>query len=537
MVKGYVSFVLHAHLPYVRHPEYENFLEEDWLFEAISETYLPLLDMLGRLSEEGVPCGLMMCMSPPLCSMLRDTLLQERFVHHLDRCIELAEKEQERTKDSPQEKKLADFYFERFSAQKAQFLSYQRDVVGAFGRFQEAGLIEIGTCSATHGFLPLMATQPEAVRAQIQIAVEDYQRHFGRRPRGIWLPECAYYPGLDVYLREAGLRFFFVDSHGILDAQPSPVHGVHAPVYTPSGVAAFGRDPESSRQVWSSKEGYPGDVNYREFYRDLGFDLPFEYIGPYVQPTGARKMTGFKYHRITGESEHKELYDPKKAREMADEHAGNFMFNRQHQVSHLAEKMGRPPIVVAPYDAELFGHWWFEGPWFLEALIRKAANHQSDFAMLNPAEYLQRHPEQQLAQPPFCTWGANGYAEVWLDPSNDWIYPHLHKASERMIQLAKQFPNADGLLRRALNQMARELLLAQSSDWAFIMQTNTSVEYSVRRTNDHLLRAGKLYEQILSETIDVPWLEDIEYRDNIFADIDYNVYAEPTPFQVSAPLQ
>jgi 1,4-alpha-glucan branching enzyme len=265
-------------------------------------------------------------------------------------------------------------------------------------------------------------------------------------------------------------------------------------------------------------------VVYREFYRDIGYDLDFDYIGPYVQPTGDRKNTGIKYHRITGKTAHKELYDPHWAREKAAEHAANFMFNRERQIEHLRGVFGRPPIVVSPYDAELFGHWWYEGPWWLDYVIRKSCYDQPVYRITHLVEYLNEQPTQQVAQPAQSSWGDKGYHEFWLNESNEWVYPHLHKAADRMIGLARDIVDADGLMRRALNQAARELLLAQSSDWAFIMRTGTMVEYAVRRTVSHLRRFSRIHDEIRWGRIDERWLSQVEYLDNIFPHIDYGVY-------------
>jgi hypothetical protein len=188
--------------------------------------------------------------------------------------------------------------------------------------------------------------------------------------------------------------------------------------------------------------------------------------------------------------------------------------------------MDRQPVVVSPYDAELFGHWWYEGPQFIEQLMRKIATEQDVIRTITPSEYLSQYPRNQVARPSFSSWGYKGYCEVWLDDSNSWIYRHLYKAAERMIELAEAHPEASGLTLRALNQAARELLLAQSSDWAFIMKTNTTVEYATRRTKDHIRRFTRLYDMIQAKVIDEAWLRQIEARDNIFPQIDYRVYAD-----------
>ena len=531
-MRGYVALVLHAHLPYVRHPDYPEFLEEDWLYEAINETYLPLLAVFDRLVDERIPFQITMTLSPPLVGMLKDELLMSRYAKRLDELCELTDREVERHSKDATFGPLARFYREHFYDLRRLFHDrYHRDLVGAFRRLQDAGALEIITCGATHGFLPLMI-HPEAQRAQISVAAQHYRMHFGRDPRGIWLPECGYAPGVEQHLAKEGIRYFFVDTHGINDATPRPRFGVYAPVYTPSGPAAFARDHESSMQVWSAEHGYPGDVDYREFYRDIGYDAPYDYVRPYIQATGARKNVGIKYFRITGKVAlgEKQPYDPWRAKEKAAQHAANFMFNRQRQIEHLSDEMGgRRPIVVAPYDAELYGHWWFEGPMFLDYLIRKTAFDQDVYKLASPATYLGEVPEQQLATPPMCSWGAGGYAGVWLDSTNDWIYRHLHKAAERMIELARDNPDVgDELRRRALNQAARELLLAQSSDWAFIMKTGTMVDYAVRRTKEHVLRFTRLYEQLTQNRIDDRWLSEIEQRDNLFPELDYRVY-QPAP--------
>lgn len=527
-VKGYLCLVLHAHLPFVRHPEYEDFLEEDWLYEAITETYIPLLQVFNGLAADGIDFRVTMSLTPPLVAMLTDDLLQTRYVHHIEKLIELAEKEIQRTRFEPQFNELAKMYARKFHACRRTFVDdYQRNILKGFRALQDHGLLEVITCGATHGFMPLMEQVPNAVRAQIKVACEAYERNFGRPPRGIWNGECGFYPGLDEALAKQQLRFFFVDTHGILHASKRPKYGVYAPIYCPSGVAAFGRDIDSSKSVWSAEEGYPGDYNYREFYRDVGFDLDYDYIRPYIHENGLRINTGIKYYRITGRTAHKEPYNERHAHEVAATHAGNFMFNREKQVEYLASLMDRPPIIVSPYDAELYGHWWYEGPDFLNYLFRKIHYDQQVLGVCTPSEYLERFPMNQVAMPSMSSWGHKGYCEVWLEGSNDWIYRHLHKAAERMVELANTYRNAkDPLLVRALNQAARELLLAQSSDWAFIMKTRTMVEYAVKRTKDHMLQFSDLYFMIKSGQIDENLLGQLEWRDNIFSFLDYRVYAD-----------
>lgn len=523
-MNGYLCLMLHAHLPFVRHPEEEYFLEENWLYEAITETYIPLINVFDRLVRDGVDFRVTMSLTPPLVSMLRDPLLESRYIRHLEKLIGLSQKEIARTEYDPKYRCLALMYNQRFNEAMELFVNkYKKDIVFAFKKFQDLGVLEIVASCATHGFLPNLSVNPSDVRAQILIGVDSYRKTFGKDPNGFWLPECGYYPGVDEILKEAGIKYFFLDSHGIMNADPRPRYGVYAPIFCPSGVAAFGRDWESSKQVWSSKEGYPGDPDYREYYKDIGHELEYDYIKPYIHSMGFRINTGLKYWRVTGSTEYKEAYQPDVAKEKAALHAGNFMFNREHQLKHLASQMDRKPIVVAPYDAELFGHWWFEGPMFIEFLIRKIFYDQETISLITPSEYLDEYPINQVALPSASSWGWKGYGEVWLNGSNDWLYSHLHEAGRRMVEGVLQYAPTK-LAKRALNQAARELLLAQSSDWPFIMKTGTMVAYAEKRFKQHISRFNKICDDLLNKNINKNWLKEVESRDNIFSDMECAEY-------------
>lgn len=532
---GYLALVLHAHLPFIRHPEYADFLEEDWFFEGVVETYVPLLSCFEQLRSEGVKFRLTMTVTPPLATMLDDGLLRSRLASYIDKRLELLEKEIKNNRGSHLET-LARHYFVGFSnAKDFIFRRHSGNLINSFRSLQDSGHLELITCTATHGFVPLMKNL-SAIQSQIHTAARAHEHFFGRRPRGIWLAECGYDERVESVLVDAGIEYFFVDSHGIMFGDPQPVHGVYAPVVTPRGVNAFARDAESSKQVWSQKEGYPGDYNYREFYRDLGFDADFDYIKPYLHSDGVRRGVGIKYHAITASDVdlgQKKFYDPHKAREKAAEHAGNFLFNRQLQVRHLRNLTDNPPIVVSPYDAELFGHWWYEGPQFLEFLIRKVANDQRDIEMIACNDYLDRHPIRQLQQPNPSTWGSEGHNLVWLNGGNSWIYRHQHWAEEKMEELAKQFSHANGDLRRALNQALRELLLMQSSDWAFILTTGTTVPYATKRFREHLDRFKKITEQIEGNRLDMGFIAFCEERDCIFPHADFTT---AIPHPIPAPV-
>jgi 1,4-alpha-glucan branching enzyme len=239
-----------------------------------------------------------------------------------------------------------------------------------------------------------------------------------------------------------------------------------------------------------------------------------------------RRNIGIKYFRVTGKVGlgDKQPYVPSWATNKAAIHAGNFMFNRQAQLRHLNASLGRKPIIVSPYDAELFGHWWFEGPQFLNYLIRKIHFDQDEITLATPADYLERYADNQRQNLAPSSWGAEGYYRVWLNGETDWMYLHQHVAEERMVELAREHTQADGWTRRALNQAARELVLAESSDWAFIITTGTSVEYAVKRFRGHIARFNRLYDMLKRNEIDQGWLADVESKDTIFQEVNYSVY-------------
>src|SRR5438132_3516018 len=422
---GSLALILHAHLPFVRHPEHEHFLEEDWFFEAITECYVPLVRMMQRLVDEHVPFKLAMSLTPTLCAMLQDELLCERYVRHLDSLIDLALRERKRNRKHPPLRELANFYFKMFRDTRRFFVDECKcDLVATFRELRESGGLEIVASAATHGLLPLLQepviaksgdlgvrafASATAARAQILIGRDVYLDLFGVEARGFWLPECGYGLGLESILQEANIRWFVLDTHGLWFGKPSPRRSIYAPCYTPAGPAAFSRDRDSSRQVWSAQGGYPGDPAFREFYRDAGFDLPLEHLGPVAY--GTRKFSGVKYHRITGAGGQKELYDPAAAERIAERQALHFLEERRRQIREVTAA-GFDPIVVIPFDAELFGHWWFEGPRFLEHFIRQAAI-ERDFRLSTPSEYLAANPTQQIIEPASTVYTINSSRTMW----------------------------------------------------------------------------------------------------------------------------
>jgi 1,4-alpha-glucan branching enzyme len=526
---GGLAIVLHAHLPYVRHPEHTSHLEEAWLFEAVADCYLPLLEVIDRLSADGVPGRLTISISPTLAAMAQDPHLQARTERYLAQRAELGRREVERTAGDPLAQSLAELYRTESEQKLAAFIRLNRDVTAGFAAAQARGAVDLATTSATHIYAPLHAHQPGVVAAQFRIAVDTHQRVFGEPPRAFWLSECGYAGGFDALLHEAaGDVPFVLDAHGLLLGDPTPRAGIVRPVRTPAGPPAVARDPESAEPVWDATHGYPGHPAYREFYRDIGFDLPMSQIAPFVEPDGTRRDTGYKYFAITSRRKGpKALYDPAQAQAQAVAHARAYIDARAARLARLRELIDAPPILTAPFDAELFGHWWYEGPRFLDAALRRAG--EIGLPVLGLAEAAQG--ALQTVRPADSSWGRGGYHGWWLNEQTDWVYPRLHAANRRMIALATRFRGSPpgSPADRLLTQAARELLLAQASDWPFMIRAGTAVTYATNRLRDHLAAFDRMADLAAAAPDDRAGADRLLAARvanwNLFPSLDFRVFA------------
>ncbi len=523
---GALLLVLHAHLPYVRHLGVPTPLEADWLPEAVAGAYLPLLEVLERLREEGIPVRFTLSVSPTLLSMLEDKALQSQVGLRLLQQKELWEREVQRTAKDARLAPVARYHHRRLAHLVQRWEAHHRgNLVAALAEAERAGQVALLPTAATHAFLPLLRHLPEALRAQVAVGVQTHQRLFGHRPRGLWLPECGYFPGLEAALAEEELRFTFLEARGVVLAEPRPVSSVYAPLFTPSGVAVYGRDPDSSEEVWSAESGYPSDGAYLDFHRDAGWELPLPALVPVLREGEPRRAVGLRYHRVTGRTEEKLPYSPELARATALAHARHFVQARVQRLAEVAPRMRRPPVVVAPFDAELFGHWWHEGPVFLEALFREAQ--AQGLALRTPLEDLAEFPEAQEALPAESSWGSQGTARTWLDASNDWIPPEVHRATEALVRVAKGTPTPGREEARLLNQAAREFLLAQSSDFPFILRAGTLAEYATGRVRTHLGRCWALLDAAAGRPSQASAETAAFAEDVLFPDLEFRVFAPP----------
>ena len=521
---AFLALILHAHLPFVRHPEHERFLEEEWLFEALTESYIPLLRMLQRLLDEGIPIKIAMSVTPTLCAMLQDELLCQRYLEHLDRLIALAENECQRNRTDVSVLPLSEFYRDFFSETRRVYCEeWNYDLLALLRQLRGSGSIEIIASAATHGLLPILHQTSGAASAQITLGCDSYRETFGGEPVGFWLPECAYASGIDQLLQKQNIRWFVVDAHGLEHAQPAARRGTFAPCYTPAGPAVFARDVNASRQVWSAEAGYPGHFAYRDFYRDIGFDLPAENLSPFA--SHGQKFTGIKYHRVTGRDQPKKIYHRVTAEMMARQHARHFVEQRLADIESVGAD-GWHPIMTIPFDAELFGHWWFEGPVFLEQVLRSFVESQDEVELTTPAEFLERNSTQQVVQPSASSWGDKGFLDVWLNQKCSWIYPPLQSAAQRMATLARKYDaKATPETERMLRQAGRELLLSQASDWPFLIRNETAKEYAGQRVTDHLQRFDQLARALERGDADIEFLEQCEERDNLFPNLNWRRFA------------
>ncbi|MCM2677806.1 glycoside hydrolase family 57 protein [Alkalicoccobacillus plakortidis] len=504
MKQGYYSLVLHAHLPYVRHEE-DHRLEQNWLFEAMTESYIPLIDAIDRAN---VSQAITISLSPPLMEMLADPLLKKRYSHYLKNVERLLKKEMRFQKQHEVPDHILTFYKNRYNFIREFLKKWRGNLLEAFRDLNSRELITCITSSATHTFLPYLLTE-EGVRLQIQEGIKCFEKHFQFRPRGFWVPECAFNETVDKVLAEEGIRYTFVDEHAILTADPIPQKGSGAPVYSKHGVALFPRNTSLSAQVWSSTDGYPGDEWYREFYRDIAYDRDWSYIKPHMHPEEIRIDSGLKFNRITGAVENKELYHPQVADQRAQEHARHFIQAIKEQIEQFGEQCFPPYLMMTPFDAELFGHWWFEGPKWLEYVLNDSTN---NVLCITPESFLENHQlDLESVSVSFTTWGREGYGSVWLNERNSWVYPVFQRMEDTLRTLSSRYKDdATDFEKRVLIQLMRDWMLATSSDWAFIIDGDTTSQYAVSRLREHEQRFDQLLTDFIAGTLTPTELNKME---------------------------
>jgi 1,4-alpha-glucan branching enzyme len=558
MSVGRFMLVLHSHMPYVlSHGKSPH--GTDWLFEGAVECYLPLLDVLERFRQQGVKPRWTVNITPILAEQLDDPAFKAGFIEYCEEKVEYARQDRELFEQQGELwlTGLAAMWERYFSKAILQF-KHQcgQSITGSFRSFYEDGLIELITCGATHGYFPLAGTD-ESIQAQVKLAVSSHEKRFGSKPRGIWLPECAYRPGyawkapagddetvwerkgVEQFLQENGLEYFFVDSHMIRGGEPLGTYWQKFPQLAelfsrskslfsppdefrseyehyliPEGVTVFARDPQSTVKVWSGEVGYPGNEYYLEFHKQ-------QYPGRH------------RYWRISPDKADlgaKQTYDPWKAHELIATHAEDFLSIVKSTLADYKGKANREGTLVAMYDTELFGHWWWEGPEFLYELgIRMAAD--PDIQMASGGDVIDQDPARHMIHLPEGSWGEGGYHNVWLNEDNHWTWERLYPAQKHMRKLAQL--GTTGLAKEIAEQAARELLLAEASDWQFLISTFSARDYSEARFTDHIDRFTRLAEMAervhgggLLELEEQEFLEDCQVKDAPFPELDLSYWAK-----------
>jgi len=546
--RGTLLLVLHTHLPWVLgHGRWPH--GESWLYEAAAECYLPILRLLARLETEDRKGSVTLGVTPVLAEMLSTPRFRDGFLAYLGERAGRADADRREFETSGDEyaRGAAVAWSEFYKRAKEDFLEkYNGDLLSALVRLQESGRIEIIVSAATHGYLPLLG-RDESIEAQLGIGITSYRRRFGRRPRGIWLPECAYRPGyawsrpvgparawlrpgLEEFLARKGLRYFFVDTHLVAGGAPigtyedrlaerrldaaregtglSPNEPYAITASRRRKVAVLARDPRSSVQVWSADYGYPGDGAYLEFHRKHGRD-------------------GLLYWRVTDRRiplAEKVPYDPMAAKERAEAHAEHFASLVIDRLREYQEATGRTGVVVAPFDTELFGHWWFEGPQWLESVLRRL---EGQVEVATASSFLAKHPPRSAIRLPEGSWGQGGHHWVWLNDGTRWIWEEVYRAEDAFLEASRAARGQrKPIIRRILTQLARELLLLESSDWPFLITTVAAKDYAEARVKEHIEafdRLASMLPQARAGTLspeDRAWLTTIEARDSLFPDLD-----------------
>jgi 1,4-alpha-glucan branching enzyme len=523
-----ISLALSLHAPFVRHPEASRSREEQWFFESLSETWLPLLEVFDRLDSEHIPFKVALSLSPTLCHMLRDEYLLESYLKYTDRQIVFGLRELERTSNAQrmEQRRLAlDFYNQTVDRRVFFTERFDGNILRAFDYYHRKGRVELLTTAATHAFLPFYAGYPEAIQAQIETAVASHRSAFGRNPQGFWLPELGWSAELDRYLRSYNFSYTIVDTHGLVAPDLAESRGSFYPVRTAAGVYVFARDFYSRQKLEENREPWRMDPLYRDCQRDAGYELPAEAVGAFLGSTGARTQTGYKYWAAGNKPGDQHIYDPDKAKARAKQFAVSFLDARISRLKAAGEYLEEHPICLCAYDADIFGRFWSEGPVFIEALFREGAR-RDGLQFITPSEYLYKQDlgSFRTVMPEFSSWGFNGYGEMWLDASNDWLYRHALRSLERMIELAERFPNETGIKERALNQAARETLLVQNSDWPKMLYRQENAAYARNQLESALRNFTTIYEALGSNYISTEWLTGLERRHNIFPAMNYRVF-------------
>jgi 1,4-alpha-glucan branching enzyme len=526
MTLGYFGLVLHGHIPWCKKSGTWP-AGEEWLMEAMNETYIPMLNILRELKERGVKTAITINITPILAEQLADEYMKQRFSEYMEDLISRAKNDIQRFENHQERKIIAEYHLRNFEHILDTFYhNYYRDILGTFKWLQDENMIELITCGATHGFLPLFEND-SGIFSQIQVAVDTHKKYFNKDPKGIWLPECAYRPkeykdgnlrqSIDYWLNNSGIEYFFVDSHGILNAEVLERKNdigldTNYGYILETGLSVFGRNQKTSRQVWDAKIGYPGNEYYREFHKK-------------------DHESGLHYWRITnkefGKAE-KQFYDIEKAEQTTKIHANHFVSLVSEELTQFSNKFQRKGIIVSPYDFELYGHWWMEGISWLNEIFELIHNNEN-LELITISDYISKFKDNfSIIKMKESSWGEGGHFQVWKNQEHGWIWPYINGSVKQLESVVEQNFNPNEWGKRILQQTARELLLMEGSDWPFLIYTKQAKEYANQRFHHHHQRFNKLIwaakDSNDKRRISLRELEEIEVIDSCFRDINLDYF-------------
>ncbi|MFH0974450.1 MAG: 1,4-alpha-glucan branching protein domain-containing protein [Spirochaetota bacterium] len=489
-----VVLALHAHLPYIRIPDRKFPLQELWLFQAITETYIPLLQCFNELIEEKISFNITISLSPTLISMLSDEYYKRKYHQYLGMMLELLRKKS--ANSNGEEKSSLLSLLNNLQSVSNYYIEIKEDILRELRKLSESGHINLITTSATHALLPLFRFSEDFIGSQIGIGQAVFEKAFGFVPEGFWLPEMGYCANLDKMLGRFNIKYTFLEAHSVYLTKGSPSYGNFYPSITESGLKIFPRELHLSNVIWSAKSGYPGDPRYREFHFDYIYSLSDTELNEFGLD---RIPFGLKIYKITGGEKPKEFYNNREAAETARAHADDFVARIRERAATVRRHMHRNPVFTLPFDAELFGHWWYEGPVFLKHVIRNIAS-SPDIDLIQPADI--NGSELDIVAPAESSWGRGGYFKSWINPECSWIYPKLALLDARYKNIISD------KVSEASAQAIKELLLASSSDWPFLIANETSVDYGRMRLEDHINTAKKILDEIEAGNVDEKFLHE-----------------------------
>ena len=525
-----LALVLNAHTPYIRHPRGKWCNDEYWFYDHLLDSYLPLLDLLERLESEGLPYRLALSLSPTLLEMWADPTLQERFAQYLERKIQLAERERERCIFELELSELIDYYASRLQYYQDKYENlYKRQIIPAWSDLAKKGRLELLTTGATSALLPLLYPYTSLIRAQIKVGLETFARHLGFRPRGFWLPECAFKPGLEELLAEEGLEYTHTTPCQNVGSVPPSACGGIAPIRNANSFVFFPNDAETEIELWSARSGYYTDFAYRNATRDLSDEWPQLDLGDFQLPDQERPATGFRYFH-NGPAPENEYYNLEEGRELARLHAKVFWSNRQRQLARRPWPVEAPPLITTALNCEFLGGLWYEGFIWLEEVFRLAAAPQAPLELITPSQYLEYRESLPLAVPNSGSWLDGSFGARWLNCGNDWVASVTALAANRLDKMA-DLEDPDPLMVDNTNQALRELMLAQACDWPLLLSTGQHAQTARKKLRNHLVAFHKLYEDFSQGRVDPESLRNLRQRTPIFAHLDYRPIFQSERYQ------